>query len=237
VEIGSGCVGNCRYCIIKKAKGKPVSRKPEDILNDIAKIYSPGKQLDLVADDCGCYGIDLGTSLPELLLTINDKHPDISMDITYLSPWWLTKQKEEYIRIFKELNINSINISMQSGSDKVLAGMNRNYTVQEILGIIEKLKSISPQTGFWTHIMVGFPGEVWSDFWKTLVMATHFYAVHAFAYSPRRGTESAALKNNNGKFTITLRYGIALIFAKTNSFLKIVKEIIKKNPLNISSEY
>ncbi|MCM2268448.1 MAG: hypothetical protein NDI60_11835, partial [Elusimicrobiales bacterium] len=73
VMIGSGCAGNCSYCAIKLARGGPVSRPVADILEDIAAARRPGKTLNLVADDCGSYGLDTGSSLPLLLAAITER--------------------------------------------------------------------------------------------------------------------------------------------------------------------
>ena len=227
VEIGTGCVGNCSYCIIKKAKGNPVSRNPKDILNDMDKVYQPGKQLDLVADDCGSYGVDTGTNLPALLREISEKYPDLPIDISYLNPLWLTRQETQYRNAFKETKINSINLTIQSGSNKTIRRMNRKYDVSEILAIMKTLKSISPTTIFWTHVIVGFPGETLDDFVKTLSIMRHFEAVGVYLYSDREGTKCAEFENKNSPFVKSLKYGIASIFAKINSSLKIAGELIK----------
>ncbi len=227
VEIGTGCVGNCSYCIIKKAKGKPISRNLKDILDDIDKVYQPGKQLDLVADDCGSYGVDTGTNFTDLLKEIGKKYPDLPIDITYLNPLWLTKQEEEYIKVFKDIKINSINLTIQSGSNKILRSMNRFYDVKTIIDIMEKLKSVSPSTIFWTHVIVGFPGETLSDFQKTLAVMTNFDAVGVYRYSDRKGTECTEFENKNPNIVKYFKYFIASSFTKINSSLKIVRELIK----------
>ena len=81
LEISKGCTGNCNYCVIKKARGKICSRPIKDILIDIEKIKDPAKKLFLVANDCGCYGVDIKTSLVDLLMAINNKYSDLLYDV------------------------------------------------------------------------------------------------------------------------------------------------------------
>ena len=193
VEISQGCTNNCSYCIIKKARGGLKSRPTEDILNDIGKLYCEDKTLCLVADDCGSYGRDIGTDIFCLLDEINSIHPGLKIDICYLYPFWLEKYETKYLELFRKLPINSVNISLQSGSDRILSLMDRNYSAQKTLKIISNLRRVSPQTLIWTHILIGFPQETERDFQKTLAAIAAFDFSSKFVYSDRNGTKSAAM--------------------------------------------
>jgi MiaB/RimO family radical SAM methylthiotransferase len=220
VQIGTGCVGNCSYCIIKKARGSPVSRDARDILEDIRRVYTPGKSVYLVADDCGSYGCDIGLSLPFLLRKIHEAYPELTIDLNYLNPVWLEKQEKEFQKTFEEINIGSVNVSIQSGSNRIIKKMNRQYDVRRIRTIVKRLKETSPSTHFWTHCIVGFPGETWLDFLKTVRLVHMLHFVYTFGYSDRTGTESSRMDCKNAKATIFTKkllirsYAIAAVFVR-----------------------
>jgi len=222
VEICQGCLGNCSYCIIKKARGKLKSRPQIDILKDIKKTYQPGKTLSLVADDCGAYGIDIKDSFPNLLMSIAKEYPKIVIDITDLNPNWLIKYEEQFYNLFKKIKIHSINITLQSGSNKVIRNMNRRYDVTNVLSIIKKLRKISSSTFFWTHAMVGFPKETWLDFFKTIKAMWRFDYFILFAYSERKGTESVDFSNKNSNIIILIRYCILKFFQHFYTLIKVL---------------
>lgn len=184
VEIGTGCLSNCSYCVIKKARGDVRSRSIREILGDIKANYKSGQVLNLVADDCGSYGIDIGGNIFGLIDAINGEFPDVPIDICYLNPVWLEKHPGEYLDMFRKSRIYSVNISMQSGSDRIIKLMNRNYKVDSVLGIIEKIRLISPRTLLWSHFIIDHPSETWQDFWLTLKAAKSFHFFHHFNYSP-----------------------------------------------------
>lgn len=213
VQIASGCAGSCAYCIIKKAKGNTVSRDVNDIIGDIKKAYTPGYTLYLVADDCGSYGVEKKSSLPELLEAINKELPGIKIKINYLNPLWLQKEEKKYLDIFKNLNITGMNLSIQSGSNKTIKHMNRKYDVEQIKMIIKKIRRISPSTLLWSHLIVGFPGEnVW-DYVKTLSIIGYFPLVGIFGYSDREGIKSVTMPKKKSKLTILIRSKIARFYS------------------------
>jgi MiaB/RimO family radical SAM methylthiotransferase len=220
VQIGTGCVGSCSYCIIKKARGNPVSRDVGDILEDIGRVYTPGKSVYLVADDCGSYGYDIGLSLPFLLRKIHEAHPELTIDLNYVNPVWLQEEEEEFLNIFSEIPIGSVNVSLQSGSNRIIKRMNRQYDVTRIRTIVKKLKETSPSTHLWTHCIVGFPGETWLDFLKTVRFVHILHFVYTFGYSDRTGTESSRMSFKNSKSTILIKkllirsYAISMVFVR-----------------------
>jgi len=229
VQIGSGCVSKCSYCIIKKAKGDPISRSAEDIMKDISKVAKDKNRLFLVADDCGSYGVDIGSDFPALLKQIGHEFPHLEIEICFLNPYWLNGHYEKkYINIFKNYKIHNVNISVQSGSNKVIQRMNRKYDVNKTVGVIKKIKNESPSTYIYNNLIVGFPGETLSDFMKTLFVMRHFDASMIFSYSDREGTESYTYQNKNSKYMITLKYFIASIVTRLVTVSKISKEIFSK---------
>ncbi len=202
VEIGKGCVSNCSYCSIKKARGNPSSRSISEIVADIKEGYKEGMGLFLVADDCGSYGFDSGKTIFELIETIDLEFPGIPIDLCYVNPLWLERCPDQYLDMFKRFKINSLNVSLQSGSDKIIHLMNRKYYVNNVLDIISKLQIISPATIFWSHFIIGHPSETWRDFFLTVKSTRVFHFFHFFPYSAPGEAENGKkawsyfLKNN-----------------------------------------
>ena len=196
VQIGSGCVGACSYCVIKKAKGAPMSRPIEDILADVER-HHLGKQLiQLVADDCGSFGVDTGETLFDLVGALQERFPGLPLNLTYVNPSWLQRHPEEYLRMFTDAHIASANISMQSGSDRILDRMSRRYEADAVLRLVDRIQQVSPQTMVYTHLLLGFPTESWHDFRLTARAARHFHYLTCFLYSPRRGSAAADLPDD-----------------------------------------
>ena len=97
----------------------------------------------LVANDCGCYGSDIKTSLINLLNEINKRFPSISIELNYLNPQWLEKNFNGYIKLFRDIDIDLVVIPVQSGSNKVLKNMDRRYDIGKVIKIIDKIKKVS----------------------------------------------------------------------------------------------
>ena len=221
VQISTGCLGECSYCVIKRAKGDVVSRPIRDIIADIKAIYDKDKVLCLVADDCGSYGVDCGESIFTLVEAINDSFPGISLDIPYINPLWIEKYPDRYVEMVKRFNINSINISLQSGSDRIVGLMNRRYKAGNILAVVDKVKRVSASTLIWSDYLVNFPSETWKEFFLTFKSCGHFDYYRVFIHSPRKGTKSAAMKPQNAAYLGTLRW--ALLVAR--QFATVIKRL------------
>ncbi|MBP7795743.1 MAG: radical SAM protein [Elusimicrobiales bacterium] len=183
VLISSGCTGNCKYCQIKKARGYVKSRQISDIISDISTIKK-GYILNLVADDCASYGVDINLTLSELLEIIIKEYPEIKIDLRYLNPSNIIKNKEIYLKILSLTNINSLNICVQSGSNAILSLMNRNYFIEDVISFVKELRELNNKIIIRTHVIVGYPGERYYDFFKTLKILKYFDMVNTFMYSP-----------------------------------------------------
>lgn len=223
VQIGQGCIGKCSYCVIKKARGSLYSRPLEDILHDITCIASPDHSLFLVADDCGSYGLDIGTNLFELLYAIKKRHQNLPLDINYLNPQWLIASPEEYIQLFSDVEIKSVIIPIQSGSQRVIKRMNRSYDVQETLSVINRIRQVSPDTVLYGHFILGFPGETFRDYLKSLFAVRYFDYPVAFMYSDTDGAESANLPHKIPSPIIVLRWALFFAVINVTNALRIVQ--------------
>jgi len=222
IEISRGCTGNCSYCIIKKAKGKIHSRKIENIIADIEKRYSSSKNLYLVADDCGCYGVDIGSNLVELIYEINERFPDLSITINYLNPNHLQRYSDEYIKLFKEVNIDVVLTPLQSGSNRIVKNMNRDYDIDKVIKIVGQIRNISPKTLIFSHFIIGYPGESTMDFLKTLSVSKHFDYPMSFIYSDVKGTISSSLSHKKSKFVAISRFFASVLFFNFVIFFRLL---------------
>ncbi len=228
VEISEGCTFNCSYCIIKKAKGDVKSRSSEYILRDIRSAYEVGKKLVLVADDCGSYGADIGSSLPELIENINDEFPGLRIEITYLNPTWLRRQAKDYIRMFKKADISLVNIPLQSGSNRILKRMNRFYNIHEVIELMKRIKEVSSTTVIWTHVIIGFPGENFADFIRTMLLTKYVGCIVCFRYSDRQGTASTFMHGKNSRFILNFKYAISLAVSHLDVGHEILKAVFRR---------
>jgi ribosomal protein S12 methylthiotransferase len=212
VQISQGCLGHCSYCVIKKAKGELLSRSIDEIITDITYMYDSSKILFLVADDCSSYGLDIGTSLFQLLKTIHQKFPDLPIQISYVSPNLLVKFQNEYQELFQQISIPYTTIPFQSGSNKIIKKMERSYDTRQVVEIIKKIKQVSPHTYFEGHFIVGFPGETVLDFLKSLFKTHYFDYPVALRYSESKGTKSASFPQKKSEMTKQLRYLVMTFF-------------------------
>jgi len=200
VTIMQGCDNFCTFCVVPYVRGREVSRPPEDILAEINQIVGEGvKEVTLLGQNVNSYGKKAGTSLnfPGLLhrvaeisglerLRFTTSHPkDLSLDL---------------IKCFRDIDklCEHLHLPVQSGSTAVLKRMNRHYTRDRYLSIVDNLKSFCPDITLTTDLIVGFPGETDRDFEDTisLLKTVKFDQVFAFKYSPRPLTRAARFDNH-----------------------------------------
>ena len=222
IEISKGCTGQCNYCLVKKAKGSLKSREINKILGDIKDLYDSSKELFLVADDCGCYGVDNGNTIIQLLDTIHEKFPDLGLKINYIDPGYFLKYSKEFLRIFKNMKISLVMIPLQSGSQNVLRKMNRIYDVVRVLDVLSKVRNNSPETIINAHFIVGHPGETWRDYAKTLSAARYFDYPVPFEYSHNKNTVSEEMTDQVSRFICFIRYLLFIIYLNWVVFYRIL---------------
>jgi len=230
VEISKGCTGNCSYCIIKKAKGKIISRPTNDIISNIKEINDSTKPIFLVADDCASYGIDINLNFIDLSDKINEELPDIKLDLNYLNPSNLETHYNHYFKLFNSGKVNLVIFPIQSGSQKIVNKMNRKYDINQLIEKIKKIKNIAPKTIFYAHFIIGFPDENIIDFIKTLSVTKNFDYPVAFIYSNVKGTKSYSMSNQKSKYVKYLRLLIFItfvnfvVFYRLNHYPKTIKK-------------
>ena len=200
VTIMNGCNNFCSYCIVPYVRGRERSRDPEDIINEVVELARSGyKEITLLGQNVNSYkgNGNLGiTRFSELLRAVN-KIPGIER-IRFISPHPKDFSDDviEAIRDCEKV-CKLIHLPLQSGSSAVLKVMNRKYTKEQFLSLVDKMKATIPNLTLSTDIIVGFPGETEEDFDDTLdvVRQVNFEQVYMFIYSKRVGTPGDKMTN------------------------------------------
>lgn len=197
VTIMYGCNNFCTYCIVPYVRGRERSRKPEDILKEIKDLAKEGyKEITLLGQNVNSYKGGENYNFANLLKDV-DKIEGIEI-IRFVSPHPkdFTDDVIEAIKNSKKIS-RLIHVPLQSGSTRVLKEMNRKYTKEQYLSLIEKIKKEIPDAVFSTDIIVGFPGESEEDFEDTLdvVSKVNFEQIFMFIYSRRVGTRADKMEN------------------------------------------
>ncbi len=186
LRISEGCLGNCTYCTIRYAIGKHKSKGIEVIKQELAKALETKQyKLNIIASDTGAYGIDIGSSFPELLKMILDSHPAISIEyIEDLYPVWMIKYEAQILELFKTNRIKTLLTAIQSGSEKILKSMRRYHNVEKMVELMQNIKKVSPNLIIRSQIIIGFPGETEEDFLATIdvVKRCKFNELDIFSY-------------------------------------------------------
>ena len=198
VTIMQGCNNFCAYCVVPYLRGPEMNRSPEDIIEEIKKLADCGiKEVTLLGQNVNSYGKTLGNGLnfTALIKKIGKISGIERIRFTTSHPRDLS---EELINCFAEEEklCDHIHLPVQSGSNRVLALMNRGYTVEEYAEKVDHLRKVCPQISITSDIIVGFPGEGENDYQETIDMMEkiRFDSVFSFKYSERKGTAAQKLE-------------------------------------------
>ena len=194
VNIMYGCDNYCSFCIVPYVRGREKSRPVNDILDEIKSLVNDGvKEIMLLGQNVNSYNSESET-FTELLHRVNEIEGLERIRFMTSHPKDFT---DEVIVAVRDLNkiCKSVHLPLQSGSTPILLDMNRKYTQQEYLTLIEKLYLAIPNVAISTDIIVGYPGETEDDFQETLkvVRKARFSTAFTFMFSPRSGTPAAKL--------------------------------------------
>ena len=249
VNIMYGCNNFCTYCIVPYVRGRERSRKPEEIISEIKSLVKDGvKEIMLLGQNVNSYGkgLEENITFADLLREVNKidglerirfmtSHPkDLSDE--------LISAMAECDKVCKYLHL-----PIQSGSSDILKKMNRNYTKEKYLALIDKLKKAMPDIFISTDIIIGFPGETEEDFLDTLdvIEKVRFSNAFTFIYSKREGTPAAKMEDQVPEDIIKNRFDRLLkklnpIVEEVHSplvgrtFKTLVEEINHQNPLFVT---
>ncbi|MCL5423146.1 MAG: tRNA (N(6)-L-threonylcarbamoyladenosine(37)-C(2))-methylthiotransferase MtaB [Nitrospirae bacterium] len=197
LKVQDGCNYACSYCIIPKARGRSRSSGVEDIIGQITAVSHTYREVVLTGIHLGTYGYDLipNVKLADLLSTSLLK---TKIKRVRLSSLEIREIDERLLDLIQDERVCShLHIPLQSGDDRILGLMNRNYTTREFFNGVERILARVPGIAIGTDIIAGFPGESAQDFKNTLkfLESLPLSYIHVFPYSARPGTEAAQMPN------------------------------------------
>lgn len=200
VSISRGCNKNCTYCIVPTTRGKEVSRDPAEVLREVRVAAHRGaKEVVLLGQTVNSYGLDLSPRMKFVELLEQVSEVAGIQRIRFTSPHPQEVRQDFYELVATNPKIcKHIHMPLQSGNDRILKLMNRNYRRKRFLDIIDGLKQRVPDIAISTDIIVGFPGETDQEFRDTLdvMRQVEFESSYSFMFSPRPGTKAAELKDD-----------------------------------------
>lgn len=197
VNIAYGCNNFCSYCIVPYVRGRERSRLADNVVKEVESLVKEGyKEITLLGQNVNSYGHDLsdGSSFAGLLDEIGKIEGKFRLRFMSNHPKDLTKDVVEAVKRNPHA-CKAIHLPVQSGSDRILALMNRRYTREKYIAEVETIRSLIPDCAITTDIIVGFPTETEADFLDTvnLVKTVKFDGAFTFVYSKREGTKAAAM--------------------------------------------
>ncbi len=195
VQISMGCNSVCSYCIVPKVRGREVSRRPGEILAEVHRLAAEGvREVTLLGQNVNSYGRDVGSDFAELLRAVDAVEGVERIRFTSPHP---KDFREPVIRAMAECDAvcEHAHLPLQSGSTRILKAMRRTYSRERFVALAERMRAAVPDLALSTDLIVGFPGETEEDFRETLeaVEEVGFDGAFTFVYSPRHGTEAAAM--------------------------------------------
>lgn len=198
VTIMYGCNNFCSYCIVPYVRGRERSRAPENIVAEVRSLAERGfREITLLGQNVNSYAYaDDGVDFPELLRRVSTVEGIERIRFMTSHPKDLSPRLIEAMATLPKV-CNHIHLPVQSGSNRILSEMNRRYTREKYLGLVEDIRAAVEGVELTTDIIVGFPGETEEDFEETLALVRQvgFSAAYTFMYSPRLGTRAAEMEN------------------------------------------
>ena len=199
VNIMFGCDNFCSYCIVPYVRGRERSREPEEIIREIERLVADGVvEVMLLGQNVNSYGKNLAHPISFAKLLQRIEKIDGLLRIRFM-----TSHPKDLSDELIEVMANSdkicrhLHLPLQSGSSRILKAMNRRYSKEQYLALVERLRAKIPDISLTTDIIVGFPGETEEDFEETLdvVKKAHYDSAFTFIYSKRTGTPAARMEN------------------------------------------
>ena len=207
VNIMYGCNNFCTYCIVPYVRGRERSRTPEDILEEVQRLADRGYvEIMLLGQNVNSYGVNFMGTSPILEANPDYDFPDLMEDVCKIEKihrvrFMTSHPKDLSDKLIDVIARNpkicrQIHLPVQAGSTEILKKMNRHYTKEQYLALVDRIRAKLPDVSLTTDIMVGFPGETEEDFLETVdvVKKCHYDQAFTFIYSIRSGTPAAKME-------------------------------------------
>ncbi|TMM20735.1 MAG: tRNA (N6-isopentenyl adenosine(37)-C2)-methylthiotransferase MiaB [Actinobacteria bacterium] len=195
VQISMGCNSVCAYCIVPAVRGREVSRRPGEILAEVERLAAQGvREITLLGQNVNSYGRDVGSDFSELLRACDAVEGVERIRFTSPHP---KDFRAPVIAAMADCQAvcEHAHLPLQSGSTRILKAMRRTYSRERYLRLVDELRAAIPDLALTTDLIVGFPGETEAEFEQTVsaVEEVGYDGAFTFVYSPRQGTEAAAM--------------------------------------------
>jgi tRNA-2-methylthio-N6-dimethylallyladenosine synthase len=195
MQISMGCNSTCSYCIVPAVRGRETSRRPGEIVAEVESLALGGvREITLLGQNVNSYGRDVGSGFAELLRACDAVQGIARIRFTSPHP---KDFRAPVIAAMAECDAvcEHAHLPLQSGSSRVLKAMRRTYSRDRYLRLVDELRATIPDLALTTDLIVGFPGETESEFEETVtaVEEVGYDGAFTFVYSPRQGTEAAAM--------------------------------------------
>lgn len=192
LKVQDGCNNFCSYCIIPYLRGRSRSRAIDSVVQEFDRLSRQVKEIVLTGINLSAYGMDIGSSLKDLLVALKGFDTRIrfgSLEVNVID--------REFLEACKSLKrfCPQFHLSLQSGDDSVLKDMNRHYTTVEYLDKVKLIREYFPDAAITTDLICGYPTESEQSFKNTIefIKKVNFADMHIFVYSPRKGTKASKL--------------------------------------------
>lgn len=197
VNITYGCNNFCTYCIVPYVRGRERSRRPEDIEAEVRALVADGcREITLLGQNVNSYGNDREGEMnfASLLREINNIDGDFIIRFMTSHPKDCTHELLDTMAQCEKV-AKHLHLPVQCGNDRVLKAMNRGYTAEKYLSLLEYARSVMPELSVTSDIIVGFPGETYEEFLDTvkLIEKAQYTSLYTFIFSPREGTRAAKM--------------------------------------------
>ena len=201
VSIAEGCNKYCSFCVVPNTRGHEVSRRIEDIINEVSALADKGtREINFLGQNVNNFkGAYRGekSSLAKLI-ELTSKIQNIErIRFTTSHPY---EFKDDLVEVYDKVPelVSHVHLPVQSGSDKILKLMRRRYNAEKYLSLVERIRAVRPDMSFSSDFIVGFPGETKGDFQETMnvINEVKFDESFSFIYSPRPNTTASAMPDN-----------------------------------------
>ncbi len=210
LPIMQGCNNFCTYCIVPYVRGRECSREPEAVIAEAEEIIKGGaKEIMLLGQNVNSYGktTQHKMTFAELLRRINAIEGDFRIRFMTSHPKDCSDELLVAMRDCEKVE-KHLHLPVQCGSDRILDRMNRRYTAEDYMKLVDRAKELMPEIQLTSDIIVGFPGETEEDFQKTLelIKKVRYYSLFTFIFSPRPGTPAEKMEDNESSADKSRRF-------------------------------